>query len=166
MRTVSNASPLIFLAKCDGLRLIGDLFGADVLVPELVRDEVLASPVTSVERRSLERFLASCRVVPDRPTSDCATALSAADNAVVALARTEDVGIVLADDLLLRELVAAEGRPVIGTLGVLIRAVDCQVLPAARARASVDALVSAHGFRISVALYARVLAELADRGGP
>jgi predicted nucleic acid-binding protein len=161
MRVVSNAPPLIFLAKYGRLELLAALLGREVVVPDLVRDEVLASPVTPAEQRRLERFLSGCRVVTAAAIEGSATALSAADNAVVTVAQAEEAGRVLADERLLREVLAAERIPVLGTLGVLLKALGAGLVTPAQARATVEHLVTVHGFRISVALYARVVAEIA-----
>lgn len=163
MRIVSNASPLIFLAKCGLLPVLPALLNGEILVPDLVRDEVLAAPITPAERAVLEAFLAGCRTVTATAAGDTPTALSAADTAVVSVAHAERADLVLADDLLLRQLAAAEGLQVLGTLGVIVKSTDVQSLTPGQAREALNQLVTVHGFRISVALYARVLAEIADR---
>lgn len=164
MRIVSNASPLIFLAKGGRLELLPALVGTDMLVPDQVQEEVLASPVTPAERLVLERLIAACRVVTVVPVAEFAGALSVADAAVIGAAVTAGADLVLADDRLLRETAVAEGKQVLGTLGILLKAVERGLLPAAEARTVLEQLVSTHGFRIGVALYARVLTELAKCG--
>ena len=55
----------------------------------------------------------------------------------------------------------AEGLAVIGTLGLLFGAARSGWLTGEETRLHIDNLVSSHGFRISVEVYRRVLAELA-----
>lgn len=53
-----------------------------------------------------------------------------------------------------------EGVRSLGTLGVLLRAVDRRLMPSGEAKELIDLLVGKHSFRIGVEVYQAVLARL------
>ena len=57
MIIVADASPVIFLGKIRRLPLISRLLKGTILVPELIADEIMASPISPAEARVLGRFL-------------------------------------------------------------------------------------------------------------
>ena len=150
---VADASPLIFLAKLDLLRLLATLFPGPVLVPASIRLELSQPHVPVVEARRLHLFLRRCRVVHVDRTGFPSSALSQGDREVLTLACRERPAVVLTDDSLVRRGALAEGLRVAGTLGVLMRARTAGLLPAVAARQALADLVGQHGLRISVALY-------------
>ena len=160
MTTVADASPLIFLCKVGRLALIRDLLGAEILVPDAVRDEVLAPPIDPVEKAELERFLSGVRIeIVDRPRP-FATGASRADNAALTLAVSMKAAVLLADDRLIRRIAMVEGIRPLGTLGVLLQAMRKGSLDRQHVRQIVDELVGSHRFRIGIELYAAVLREI------
>ena len=64
LTVVADASPLIFLGKIRRLAMIDRVLGGDVVVPQQVRDEVLALPLDPAESDELHRFLAMVRSQP------------------------------------------------------------------------------------------------------
>lgn len=165
MITVCDASPLIFLAKIRRLELLPDLFPGEILVPDDVQRELVASPIPPAEEAVLETFLRSCQVVRIRPKGFRSTALSTADRTVLTLAVREGADRVLADDRLLRDLVEVEGMKPIGTLGVLVLAMRKKRLSAPETRSAIDELVRDHGFRIGIALYERMRVAIDEESG-
>jgi predicted nucleic acid-binding protein len=160
MIVVADASPLIFLAKIRQLDLIHALWGRDVRLPRAVRKELLAGPVDPVERDHLDRFLADCRVETVRRPRRFASAMSAADNAALTLALRCEADLLLCDERITRSMAEIEGIRPLGTLGVLLRAVDKRLMPGDEAKRLIDALVSAHDLRIGIEIYQAVLARL------
>jgi len=60
MILIADAAPVIFLAKINQLFLIPNLFDADILVPLVVKHEILSPDVPPYEERlltSLTKFI-------------------------------------------------------------------------------------------------------------
>lgn len=160
MIVVTDASPLIFLAKLDRLDLIERLFGKDILVPSLVSDEVLLPPLPPEEELRLRRFLESATIVKVGKSRKKSFSLSRADLAVYQLAIERKANYILSDDKLLRALLAAEGLVPLGTIGLLMHAANKGVLTKEEARSGLDELIRNHKLRISIELFERVLEQL------
>lgn len=162
MTVVADSCPLIFLAKVRQLALIPRVVGPKIVVPDLVRDEVLAPPVDPAEAEALEAFLRTCRIelVP-RPRR-FATAMSRTDDCALTLAIRKKAAVLLCDDPIVRRTATAHGIQPLGTLGVLLRAFHRGYTAKEEVRALVDSLVRAHGFRIGVELYQAVLREIGN----
>lgn len=131
-RFVVNASPLIFLSHIDALPLLGHL-ATEVRVPVSVRGEVLAKPGSEAMLVRLDRanFL---RVEPDLPLPlDVAGwDLGAGESQVLAHALTLSGCEAVLDDLQARSCARSLGIPVVGTLGILLRAKKAGLIAAAR----------------------------------
>ena len=160
MIVLTDASPLIFLAKLDRLDLIGRLFGKDILVPSLVSEEVLLPPLPPGEELRLRRFLESAMIVKVGKSRKKSLSLSRADLAVYQLAIERKANYVLSDDKLLRALLATEGLVPLGTIGILMHAVNKELLTKEEARSGLDELIKKHNLRISIELFERVLEQL------
>lgn len=160
MIVVSDASPLIFLAKINRLELIGLLFGKDILVPSLVSDEVLLPPLPAGEELRLQRFLESTIIVKVGKSRRKSLSLSRADLAVYQLAIDRKADVVLSDDKLLRALLRAEGLAPLGTLGLLMHAAEKGILSKEETRSDMDELIKNHNLRISIELFERVVEHL------
>ena len=160
MIVVADASPLIFLGKIRRLDLIHRVLGGDVVVPQQVRDEVLARPLDPVESDELHRFLATVRMEGVDSPRAFAAGMSRADNAAMTLAVRLKADLLLADDRTVRRLADVEGIRPLGTLGVLLLALRRGLVDRTELRRLVDDLVRSHGFRIGVELYAAVIREI------
>lgn len=160
MTVVADASPLIFLGKIQRLVLIRRVLGDDVVVPQQIREEVLARPLDHAESVELHRFLAAARVERVDSPRAFAAGMSRADNAAMTLAVRRKAGLLLTDDRTVRRLAAVEGIRPLGTLGVLLPALRRGLMDRAEVRRLIDDLVRSHGFRIGVELYAAVLREI------
>jgi predicted nucleic acid-binding protein len=161
MIVVCDASPLIFLAKLNRLDLISPLLGPDVVVLKCVAAEV-AEPEKAgeIELRRLTVFLKSARIVDFSESAYSPGRLSASDRQTLTYAVQQQARWLLADERLMRRIATEEGLATIGTLGLLAAAVKNGHLTAKEALADIDAAVSKHGFRISIALYQRFRAEM------
>ena len=164
MTVVVDASPLIFLGKIQRLSLIHRILGDDVVVPQQVREEVLARPLDHAESVELHRSLAAACVERVDSPYDFAAGMSRADNAAMTLAVRLKADLLLTDDRTVRRLAAVEGIRPLGTLGVLLLALRQGLADRAEVRRLVDDLVRSHGFRIGVELYAAVTREIDARG--
>jgi predicted nucleic acid-binding protein len=157
---VADTSPLIFLAKIHRLDLLWTLFEAEILVPSVVRDELMAPPATPAEELDLRAFLGRAKVVTVRRPRHFAAALSDADSAALSLAIRKRADILLADDRLLRQLARLEAVRPVGTLGVLLRSLSKGHVTPDEARRMVTELVQEHRLRISIEVFEAVLREI------
>ena len=157
MIVVADASPLIFLAKVRRLELIVKLWGPDIRVPRSVADEVLAVGADPVEVEVLAGFLRTCCVETVRQPRRFALAMSQADNEALTLAVRVGAGLLLCDDKLTRRMAEAEGVRPMGTLGVLLKAMQQQLLSPLDTKTLINRLVDSHDFRIGIGVYQAVL---------
>ena len=131
-KRIVNASPLVFLAREDLLEMLPQ-GGYDVVVPEAVIDEIrahgLADPtVLAIGRVS---WLATGPATPIPPEVECWD-LGPGESAVLALARAEPGAIVVIDDQGARRCARSLEIPLIGTLGLVLRAKKEGRIPEAR----------------------------------
>ena len=161
MIVVCDASPLIFLAKLNRLDLILPLLGPEVVVLQCVATEVTESgKAGEIELRRLNGFLKSVRIVEFNESAYSPGRLSASDRQTLTYAVQQRADWLLADERLMRRIATEEGLATIGTLGLLAAAAKNGLVTTKEALADIEAAVSSHGFRISVALYQRFRAEM------
>jgi predicted nucleic acid-binding protein len=128
-RWVLNASPLIVLCKKNHQHLL-QLLASDILLPEDVLTEINAGPQADPARQHLagEPFPIA-RVPPDQ--SVVAWDLGAGETAVLSYALNSPDWKAVIDDGAARRAARALGVPAIGTLGIIIRARQQNLIPAA-----------------------------------
>ncbi len=120
---VSNASPLIVLAKADLLRILPALF-RQVLVPQAVVDEIGAGPTDDPMRLTLASCSWLLTVRLDPPLSPLITWQSGQGEAeVIEYARLNGNLPVLLDDRAVRRSAQALGLKVHGCVGLVGTAV-------------------------------------------
>jgi predicted nucleic acid-binding protein len=152
---VSDASPLIALAAVEQLDLLRQLY-VEVLIPEAVyreattvRDAPGAAEVSAVKWVHVQS-------VRDRVLIEAlAVELDVGEAEAIALAVERGADLLLIDERRGRQAAARLGQQVVGVLGVLIEAKYRGHLPAVRP--VLEALATGAGFRVSDALYSRVL---------
>jgi predicted nucleic acid-binding protein len=116
---VVNASPIISLGW---IRRLDILAGAHkLLLPEAVVTEVLAGPPSDYARLALEQGWGPNRVAVAVTSDILEWGLGAGESAVLALARCENATAIL-DDAEARACARTLGVPLMGTLGVILRA--------------------------------------------
>lgn len=153
MRIVADSAPLIFLGKIQQLSLVLAVFQAEVLVPAVVKREVISPDIPPDEERQVTSFLSRCTVAdPEKPLV-FALGLSQTDNWVLTLARDKCADLILSDDRLLRRVSVLEGFGVVGTVGVLLRATAKGQVAPDNAEDLLQQLVRDHNFRISTAVF-------------
>lgn len=157
---LSDSSPLIALAAAGGFGLLRGLFGL-VSITAQVRDEVLAGGdrvgATELRRALRARWIRVRRVPKDAPAfpnlgAGEASALGAA------VASGGDCYLVIDDESARREA-RARGLDFTGTLGVLIVAKRCGLIPAVK---PLLARLVEHGFYLSPELGQSVLDEAGE----
>ena len=125
-RVVSNASPLIHLAKIGRLNLLQE-FHQQVLVPPAVWREVVELGQTYPETPLIEHgfqqgWLQQKSVSDSRLVSLLKLQLDEGESEAITLAIQERAEVVLLDDSLARLVARRLGLQVTGVVGVLIRA--------------------------------------------
>jgi len=118
---VTNASPVIALAKAGYLELLKQLPN-ELLLPEAVVAEIIAGPEADPARRTIETGW-GLRVSPTKlPSELLEWGLGPGETAVLAVAKEHGRCTAVLDDAAARSCAAAFSVPVIGTLGVVMRA--------------------------------------------
>ncbi len=115
---VVDASPLIILGQVGKLDWLEQL-SSRLVVPDAVANEVLSGPEDPAHRALLSGW--SERLRATVPESVAEWSLGRGESAVIALA-LELGATAVVDDRSARRCARAVGTPVIGTLGVIIRA--------------------------------------------
>jgi len=127
MRAVTDAGPLIHLSWVDRLDLLNALF-EEVLVPASVRDEVLEAGRGSLGLDRLEAAFAAGRWRVERARERDAvrlagsTSLDAGETAALHLLAGTPSSVFLTDDTLAPAEAERRQIPVIGTVGIIVRA--------------------------------------------
>ena len=152
---VLNASPVITLAKAGHLDLITAL-ATDILLPDAVVAEVLDGPATDPARQAVEEGWGTRVAASSVPVVVLEWGLGAGETAVLAVALARSGCTAILDDEESRRCARTLGIPVMGTLGVVVRAKhQGQITSAA---VVIQALRMA-GFYIDEALVTTVLRE-------
>lgn len=156
---VVNASPVIVLAKVDRLDLLTGL-AQEVLLPAAVVDEILAGPPTDPARRVLDSGWGRRVVAHQPPPAILEWSLGAGETGALALAVERHARVVL-DDAEARRCARTLGVPLIGTLGIVLRAERRGLIPSALAMVQ-D--LRAAGWRIDEDVVRAALARIAGGG--
>jgi uncharacterized protein len=161
MIVVSDSSPLISLAAIGRLELLRDLYGA-IAIPRAVYHEVAMQDLGrpgALEVRTLDWI--TCR---DIISSNLVVALQGkldhGEAEAIALAAELQADLLLMDERLGRVEAARLGLRFIGILGISIEAKAKGYLR--EIKPFLDVLRTTAGFRVSEALYARVLLEAGE----
>ncbi len=132
MRIV-NASPLISLARVGLLELLREPVDSDVHVPDVVYEEVLAGERFDANVASVRLAASTWLLVtplPEIRTGLDPEALDPGEMAVLALAIANPGAIVILDDHAGRAEAARRKIPMLGTVGILLRAKQRLRIPA------------------------------------
>jgi predicted nucleic acid-binding protein len=156
---VTNASPVITLAKAGFLELLTQL-PAELLLPEPVAQEILAGPPADPARRALEAGWGRRVTASVVPTELTEWGLDVGETAAVAVALERAPCTVVLDDRAARTCARACGIPHIGTLGVVARAKKRGLI--AEAAAVMRALRKA-GLHLDDQILVQALAQLGEK---
>lgn len=167
-RAVSNATPLIYLAKAGKLHLLRAVFG-EVLIPEEVKVEVVdrgkelgKKDAYAVEAAIEEGWLV---VEPARGSARVPIELDPGELAVLSLAKAVGVEEVLVDEVLARAAAKLLGLKPRGTVYVLLKALEMGKMDFGGFFEALSELV-ASGFRFREEVYleaVRRAKEIAER---
>jgi len=159
-RVISDASPLIGLARVDGLSWLPTLFGT-VWVPQEVQREVLPGLNLADERVLLAAFArGDLRVCPASPKTPTLPELDEGEAACIRLALAEaSPALVLMDERAGRAIAVEHGVRVAGTAAVIGKAKAQGLIPSAKA---VFARLHASDFRISAAVITTILRRVGE----
>lgn len=151
---VVNASPLILLGKIGRLDLLEKL-APTFIIPAAVSLELLAGPDHDPAKTWI-KGLGIGHVVPDvsAPPQILAWDLGAGETAVLAIALSRTDCICVLDDRAARTCAEVFQLPVIGTLGILLKAKDGGLIPLLRP--VIDELVAV-GSQLSPSVIQRAL---------
>lgn len=135
MKAVSDAGPSIHLSWIGRLDLLGLLF-AEVLVPRAVALEVLRTPAGTLGIGALRARLATPwlriqDVADQEAVSTLRRTIDLGEAEAIVLAHEADTDLLLVDDRLARLEATSRGLPISGTLGILRRARQWDLIPAA-----------------------------------
>lgn len=152
---IVNASPLICWVKAGYLHLLEDL-GGTLLIPAAVADEIRAGPPDDPARKA--RGEGFGHVEPETVASTELTewGLGASETAVIALALSRPGATAILDDAAARTCARAHDVPLMGTLAVVLRARQGEVIPSA---ATVLHALRAAGLHLDDAVIAAALEE-------
>ncbi len=120
---IFNASPLILLGKIQQLHLLGILSPA-FRIPKAVVEEVGAGPSNDPSIKWLTSVSIASHIVDTPPTPPFLAQwdLGAGETAVLSLALADVGAAVVLDDLAARNFAMTFDIPLLGTLGLLLRA--------------------------------------------
>lgn len=163
---VFDATPLIYLAKVDQLRLASHL-DRQCLVPEVVYDEAVTTGIDRgyPDARRIEQCVDDgvFDVVSDGDTSLADRLarnpnLSDADVAVLSCAASVDATAVM-DETVGRRVAAVEGIETRGTAYLVLRCAKRSAISVPDARETIDAMIDA-GWYCAPDLYAKLVRKL------
>ncbi len=161
MTILFDAGPIIFLGKINQLWLISELFKGDILLPQIIKSEILTPLLPPAEERALTLFLKQCKIeITEAEFSS--KALSYTDNCILTYAVRNKVDILLSDDRLVRNVAFNENIRPIGTLGILLLAMKKSLLNPQNIRGLINELIHNHKFRISIDVFEAVLDSIED----
>ena len=160
-RVISNATPLIYLAKAERLSLVHSLF-EEILIPEAVYEEVVSNGKRSgqtdaflVEKSIEEGWISVRRVQRTHPV---AIPLHPGEVEVISLALESGIDLLIMDDARARAAAEMAGLRPRGTLWLLLEAVKENLLSFDGFLATLEAITN-HGFYLREDLYLRVIRE-------
>jgi len=158
MSVVSNASPLINLARIGRLELLPQLYG-ELIVPEAVWHEVVVEGAGQPGAEEIEA--ASWIQVQQTKNRELVLALrqelDAGEAEAIALALETEADFLLMDEHLGRETAVHMGARCVGLIGIFVEAKRRGLV--SEIRPLLNALRDVAGFWVSETLYRRVLRD-------
>ncbi|MHA1824394.1 MAG: DUF3368 domain-containing protein [Promethearchaeota archaeon] len=169
---IINASPLIYLGKVGALYLLPKLF-SKCYTTSLVRNEVLGDtsvPEFSILDESFSNWLSLMEPTNKQFIKRLEKfGIHNGEATVIALATQlqskSNESVVIIDDLAAREIARTLDLRVTGTLGILIKALKLNHINLVKCKDFIYNLVENTAFRMSSALYSRILKEIEKTEG-
>jgi predicted nucleic acid-binding protein len=167
-KVISNATPLIYLAKADRLGLFHSIF-EEILIPEAVYEEVVSkgkrlgqTDAFLVEKAIEDGWISVRHVQESHPVS---IPLHPGEVEVITLALELGVDLIIMDDARARAAAEIAGLKPRGTLWLLLEATKKKLLGFDDFLATLEALTH-HGFYLREDLYLKVIREARKISGP
>lgn len=162
MSIVSNASPLINLARIGTLDLLPRLYDT-ILIPQAVWDEVVVQGAgqPGAEEVSSAAWVKRCKVANTQLVRALRQDLDAGEAEAIALALEVEAELLLMDEHLGRETARHMGLRYLGLIGLLIEAKYKGLI--GEVKSYMDVLRREANFRVSDALYRRVLRDEGEK---
>lgn len=154
MTIISNAGPLIALARIDELDLFPALFG-HVKIPKAVMLEITKDGRVGSEQMARADWIRTASIVNRAAVSLLQDDLDVGESEATVLAIEQEADLLLIDEARGRRIADARGLPMAGTLGVLLKAKKQGIIDEVSSRLK---MLLASGFRMSERLHERVLA--------
>lgn len=158
MKVCSNASPLINLARIGQLELLRILYGR-VTIPEAVWQEVVIEGAGQPGAGEVKAssWIAKQSVANIPLVHALRQELDSGESEAIVLALETEADLLLMDERIGRETALHLNVPCMGLIGVLLEAKHQGIIDAVKPH--LYSLRNLAGFRISEALYARVLRD-------
>ena len=161
MTAVSNAGPLIHLAKIRRLNLLKDIFN-EIVIPKTVKEEVIDK---GKEKGKPDAFLIDSvdwiRVMDDPANADQLAEkveIHRGEACAILLAKSLNVPVLL-DDSDARKFALGLGLEVVGSVGIIIRAVRLGLISREEGLESLEKLANAMWLSVDVYEKARKVIE-------
>ena len=162
MIVVSDATPIISLAKIEMLGILGRFYD-EILLPKAVFDEVCRNPAFADEADAVKK----CSYIKVQAVSDAqsikilrAAGLDLGESEAIVLADTLPDSLLLMDERKGRQVALNMGIRIIGTLGILLQAKRLGYVP--HIKPLLDTLMNAD-IRISKQLYRSILEQAGEQ---
>ena len=162
MSVVSNASPLINLARIGQFGLLQEVYG-QIVIPEAVRNEVINEGAGQPGAAELEQ----AEWIETRPVSNALLVqalrqdLDEGEAEAIVLALEVKADLLRMDERLGREVARHLGVAVTGLIGLCLEAKHKGIIVAVKPL--LDMLRDQAGFRINPLLYEKVLADAGEK---
>jgi predicted nucleic acid-binding protein len=158
-RIVSNATPLIYLAKADKLILLQRVI-KNVLIPEAVFQEVVAEGKRLGEKDAfrVEKAIAEgwLEVKEVKKIISFQFALHSGEIEVISLAKEKEINAVLIDDTKARSAAEIVGLKPVGTLWIILQAVKAKIIDFDECLSTLEDIIDS-GFYLKDEIYIKVI---------
>lgn len=161
---LSNATPLIYLAKLGKLDILKSLF-KEIVIPREVYEEIIAGKkdgffdALTIEKAVENGWLKIKEFKIERKIEKFAPEIDLGETALINLAKKLKADLILIDDASARTIAESLGFNVKGTLYILLKAYKKKIIYKDELKELINQLVFS-GFRISQELYIEILEEL------
>jgi len=159
---VSDATPIITLAKIDRLDILGRFYH-EVLLPNAVFDEVCRNPAFAAEAAAIQK----CEFMRLKTVSRTqsvkilmASGLDLGESEAIVLADTLADALLLIDERKGRQIARNMGIRITGTLGILLQAKKLGLIK--NIKPLLDRLIT-ENIRISESLYSSILEQAGEK---
>lgn len=160
MKIVSNASPLIFLAKIGKLELLGNY---EVIIPKQVYEEINKGTKTGREDAQKIKSLVEKSIIKAEEIGIDNEIekqnLGKGEKAVISLAINKKIDVILLDERKARRIAKFYKLKPKGTIGILIEACNNNRISKQELKESLQKLLK-EGYRINETLLLEILSEI------